>query len=253
MPKESLMIVELIYSLKYQKMRKKIFTAAIMALALTMLACGKKEKTSKEDNAYPSEEMADAESVISSIREVWKTKTIDVGDNEGTPDIGQFAFAFCEEYPDYEPNAALQEYLAQPKDYNEENTDFHINDDTSNGYLSSTLMTEYDFRTDCCYWKRKNGHQLVAFWLCEQHEGMDVPENLVLFYDYDPKTFKMTPEPQLTELVEKNTASFPTYEVRLPDEGKDIEIMTYTDADEESYDVSSFKMIWNGQNFIVKK
>ena len=234
-------------------MRKKFFTAVIMALALTMLACGKKEKTSQEDNASPSEEMADSESVISSIREVWKTKTIDVGNNEGKPEIGQFAFAFCEEYPDYEPNAALQEYLSNPKDYNEDNTDFQINDDTNNGYLSSNFLGQFDFRTDCCYWKRKNGHYLVAFWLCEQFEDMEVPENLVLFYDYDPETFKLTPEPQWTELVEKNTASFTTYEVRLPDEGKDIEVMTYSEAEDDSYEATSFQMIWDGQNFTVKK
>ena len=253
-------------------MKKKIQTAALLAIALIMVACGNKsegnasqenttDQPSVEKKADTSAEEADATAEenegdnndILNIKKVWKTKTINMGDDAVNPDIHKFAAVFCKTYPDYEPNTNLLEYLNQPKAYNEEKTGFHINDQKGNGYISSILMTECDFNTACCYWKRKDGHRLVAFWLSKQLENMDTPEHQVLFYDFDPKTHVMTPEPQLTELIEKNTASFSTYEVRLPDEGKDIEVMTYTDADEDSYDVSSFQMIWDGQNFTIKK
>lgn len=239
-------------------MKKKALNFIFLSLlVLTFAACGNKNGENASDaeqsDTESSAEDSDEGIYISDIKEAWKTKPIKMENNEGDPDVYKFALAFCDEYSAYDPNAAMMDYIGNPKEYNEEEAGFHIEDDKSNGYISSSLMTEFDYKTDCCFWKRNDGHRLVAFWLCEQLEGMENPESLALFYDFDPKTNVMTPEPKLTELIEKNTASFPAYEVRLPDKDKDIEVVTFTDSGEDSYDTSSFQMIWDGQNFTIKK
>ena len=249
-------------------MKKNTLSTMLLVMALTFAACGTKSgestpnekadqptQTEKTEKAEETEATVDEEgekSAISHIKEVWKTKTIDLGEREELPDVKQFALAFSEAYPDYKPNAAMKAYLAQPKNYDETKTGFHINtEQTRNGFISSRGMGQFDWDTDCCYWKRKDGHRLVAFWLSEGHENSG--ESQVLFYDYNPETYTMTPEPQLTDLVEKNAASFADFSVRLPAEGKDIEVMTFTENDMDSYDTTSFQMIWDGQTFSIKK
>ena len=249
---------------------------AILFLALAITACGNKngenesqeaakeevtEKASEQVN-QPIEEETETSvdeqsdfdgSVINTIRKEWKSKTIDVGSGDKTVGISALAFAFCGEYKDYEPNAALYEFLTQPQNYNEEKTGCHVNLDERNGFVSCRAMSQFDLNTDCCYWNRKNGHKLLAVWLTEGHENSENDAKLVLFYDYDPNTDMLTPEPQLTDIVEKNTASFASYSVVLPDKGKNIEVMTFTENDMDSYDTSSFLMVWDGQTFTVKK
>lgn len=254
-------------------MKKNTLTIAFLAMALAIWACGNKsgekaseeivkdqiaETTSKSENKTVDEkasidERNDDGSVINQIRKEWKTKKIDVGSGDGPLGIMQLAFAFCGEFKDYKPNAALYEYLTQPQNYNEEKTGCHVNLEERNGYVTCRAMSQFDWNTDCCYWNRKNGHKLLAVWLTEGHENVEDDAKLVLFYDYDPETDMLTPEPQLTDLVEKNVASFANYSVVLPDKGKNIEVMTFTENDMDSYDTTSFQMIWDGQTFTVKK
>lgn len=253
-------------------MKKNTLTIAFIGMALALSACDNKngEKASqeivKDQIAQTSSEKenetvvekasvdvrSDGGSVINQIRKEWRTKTIDVASGDNPVGIMQLAFAFCGEYKDYAPNAALYEFLTQPQNYNEEKTGCHINLEERNGYVTSRAMSQFDLNTDCCYWNRKNGHKLLAVWLTEGHENWKNDERLVLFYDYDPKTDMLTPEPQLTEMVEKKAASFDSYSVILPDKGKNIEVNTFTSADEDSYDTSSFLMVWDGQTFNVK-
>ena len=254
-------------------MKTNTLTIAFIALALAISACGNKKgeiasqeivkdqiaQASSDKESQPAEEKAsideykDDGSVINQIRKVWRTKNIDVASGDRPVGIMKLAFVFCEEYKDYKPNAALLEYLTQPQNYNEEKTGCHVNLEERNGYVSCRAMSQFDMNTDCCYWNRKNGHKLFAAWLTEGFENYEDDAQLVLFYDYDPKTDMLTPEPELTDMVEKNAASFASYSVNLPNKGKNIEVSTFTEADEDSYDTSSFLMVWDGQTFTVKK
>lgn len=255
-------------------MRKNITIITLLIMALAISACGnkKEESTPKdvvkdqmaqvpekvddpaEENLTVSDEVSnDWGYAIAKIRETWRTTDIDVASGERTVGISKLAFVFCDEFKDYPANTALYEYLVQPQNYNEEKTGFHVNLEERNGYVYSHSMSQFDLNTDCCFWNRKNGHKLFAAWLSEDHEGWKDSEKLVLFYDYDPETDSLSPEPQLTDLVEKNTASFASYSVVLPSKGKDIEVRTFTENDYDSYDTTSFKMVWDGQSFTIKK
>ena len=242
-------------------MRHIRFTIVMIAACLCMVACTKKEKS-----AAPSEKQteattdisegegdeqgaADEVGAISRIRQAWTKANIDVDSGDITPDITSFALAFCKKYPEYKPNSELKAYLIQPKEYNGEETNFSIQDEKKNGYIACIFMTEYDFNTECCFWKCNNGHSLVAFWLIETNENESDNDKQVFFYDYDPETDVMTPQPQWTEMIEKAAKPFEDYSVKLPVEGKDIEIVTYTPNEEDSYTTGSLMMKWNGNGF----
>ncbi len=246
-------------------MKNKRLTIAMLIMAAIVMACGNKEGTGKTagTEAEPQTQTAVANEIdpeglqeIKAMQSTWKTKKITVDSGDITPDISVFSLAFCDAYPKYKPNAALKEYLIQPKDYDEEKMGFEIDVEKNNGYISCENNAQYSWDTTCCYWKRKDGHNLVAFFLEREFENMENPADgkLLLFYDYDPATDVMTPEPELSEMVAEAVKSFPDYSVSLPDEGKNIEITTYTDnGEEDSYDSTSQMMVWDGQTFSIKK
>lgn len=189
-------------------------------------------------------------SVIPTIRNKWYQNELHKVTNGKTADIEQFALAFCKEYPDYRANKEIIEYLKSPAKYEEEI--YHIDYQKSNGYLSCMFMTEYDWNTTCCYWKRNNGHKLVAFWLTESHEGGD-EEHLLAFYDYDPDSDTMIPEKYLTKMVDNAMKRYDTYSVRLPDKGKDIGLSGYTiDREDDSAECADYTLRWNGYDFDLK-
>ena len=243
----------------------------IAAMLLSTQACGNKnendEKNADEEKTEvtgttkgqnDASEVSDVEatsedtSEIIRIKGVWRTQAIEVESGDITPGIKEFALAFCKQYAKYKPNEALQSYLIQPKEYNEEKTGCAIIDEERNGFIASHAMSQYNMNTDCCYWKCDNGHRLVAFWLDDEYENEAASAKLALFYDYDPATDKMTPKPELTDMIENAAKSFDSYEVKLPSEGKDIVLTKFTNADEDSYESTEQLLKWNGQGFDLK-
>ena len=61
----------------------------------------------------------------------------------------------------------------------------------------------------------------------------------------------MTPEPALSKKLTDVVDNYDSYSITLPEEGKDIELIGYTD-DEEEEDciVTCFQAHWNGNDFI---
>lgn len=252
-------------------MIKNNLTAFLIAtMLLSTQACGNKnenaeknadeEKTEVTGTTESQETTSDAtEAEISSedtseitrIKGVWRTQAIEVESGDITPGIKEFALAFCKQYAKYKPNEALESYILQPKEYNEEKTGCAIIDEERNGFISSHAMFQYNLNTDCCYWKCDNGHRLVAFWLEEEFEN-EAAARLALFYDYDPTTDKMTPKPELTDMIENAAKSSDAYEVNLPAKGKDITLTKFTNADDDSYDSTEQLLKWNGQGFDLK-
>ena len=188
---------------------------------------------------------------IDAISKVWRDRPFNVEPGDITPGVHEFAYAICEQYPGFEANKKMMEYLMDNDECKKERWGYHVTDQPRMGYLRCSSMTQYDTSTTCCYWKRQNGHQLVAVYMNDDHENGD-DQQLVAFYDYDPATDVLTPEPKLTEMVENLGKGYDDYEVNLPEKGKDIEVDAFTFSDDSAQEHQYF-LIWNGQTFTVKK
>ena len=250
-----------------KNMKTKSFIMAMAAFLFLLTACGEKkaEQTQNEENQTNAEVegkvVADADAEededegfslsignIEAISKVWESKSIKGVAADGKVDIGRIALAFCKEYPKYEPNKAVVNYFENQKKDDEH---FQIECDTKNGYIKSMGMFQVTWDMTGCFWKRKNGHSLVAFWMEHGHENNpDLGEDLLVFYDYDPSTDTMTPEPALSKKVEKKMAKFNEYSVALPSEGKDITLFGYTvNYEEDCAESTEFTLRWNGTDF----
>ena len=240
-------------------MKKTLFAFMVMAASVMLVACNKSQKNdgkAVEGNKAKSEVLAsksekasassDDPSGIASIRKAWTGKTIEIGAGD-TPRIEHFGLAFCQEYPQCETNRVLGEYLMSPKDF--KNDLYDVQDVEKNGYISCQMRTEITPHTDICYWNRQNSHKLFAAFMHWATEGGE-EENLVVFYDYDPATDAMTPETELTNMVERRVKGYDSYEVELPNEGKDLLIHCYSyNEKEDNAEVDDINLKWNGMTF----
>ena len=215
-----------------------------------------KEMTMESAEVQEGSESADTdENVESGLYEMtsnWKKTPITVSPKGAKVNIQDFAQAFCSKYDSYEPNKKMLKYLANPKTYNKEAEVYDVFSDVKNGYIRSCLRTEIDLFTKMCYWNRKNGHSLVGVFMINDSENAD-PENVFMFYDYDPKTNIMTPDTDVCQVVEKVALdkAFDGYALELPQEGKDIEVKLYSPNDVESYDITIKTLKWTGDTFTL--
>lgn len=237
---------------------KSIYLATMLLVAgLMMSACNndnnqKNNTTPNENTEQKKEEVVNTKtedpSGIASIRKAWVNENIDVDPGDITPGIEQFALAFCKAYPQYEINKVLMDYIVSPKDYNKD--EYEIVNDPRNGYIHCMWEVQTTPVTDVCFWNRKNDHKLVAAYMEDTHESRAWAERLVVFYDYDPLTVIMTPEPALTEMIEQRMKKYDDYSVVLPQKGKDIEVIGYVfDEENDSADRVEFKLKWGGMTF----
>ena len=222
----------------------------VVAAGLMMTACSNNSSNDKpNENGNKENVVTPADpSGIGAIRKVWAKGPFDLDKGDIDPDIETFAFAICKKFPQCETNKAMMEYLMDPKGYN--NQDFKVESSPRNGYIHCMELVQTTPITDVCYWNRKNGNKLVAAYMEASHESGEWSENLVVFYDYDPATDVMTPEPALTEMIEKRIKNFDSYAVVLPKEGKDIKVTGYViDKENDSADAVELKLKWDGNTF----
>ena len=60
----------------------------------------------------------------------------------------------------------------------------------------------------------------------------------------------MTPETELTNMVERRVKGYDSYEVELPNEGKDLLIHCYSyNEKEDNAEVDDINLKWNGMTF----
>ena len=264
-------------------MKRNAILVAVAALSFMLTACGEKkadkaqadenqkestvqEQTVADDeNAIADEEfmgdgeleddgVAPGDCEIPAIRKAWAKREISPVAADKGADITHLAYAFCTEYAKYLPNKSLAEYLEFPDRYNEEEADYRVEDQTKKGYLSCFMNRDLDWGVDCCYWNRSNGHQLVAFWLMEDHVSWDKYENLLVFYDYDPDTDTMKPEPALAEKMEKEMGAYDSYSFSLPADGKDIAVLCHNTLTNHDFSEEvHFLYRWNGNDFKLEK
>lgn len=254
---------------------KKHFTAImIVAAGLIMTACGNKAGNGEnqdstkvaENQEVTVEDDEDFEApvrTIVSIRETWADKTLKVDADKSKASIKDFTKAFCEAYSQCETNEALRRYLSDPDaaakneysleidnpeyDYPDE---FEIYSNPGNGFIRCMQILQTDRYTFACNWKRTNGHKLVAFYMEECWESPNWDQCLICFYDYDPATGVMTPEPALTEMIEKRMKQYELcYYIQLPEEGKDIEVTGVDSMEEDACADETFTLKWDGMTF----
>lgn len=239
-------------------MKKHLLAVMLLAASLMMTACGngnnnqKNNTTPNENNEQKKEEVINTNTEdsfgIASIRKAWTRENIDVDPGDITPGIEQFALAFCKTYPQYDLNKVLMDYIISPNDYNKD--EYEIVNDPRNGYIHCMWEVQTTPVTDVCYWNRNNDHKLIAAYMEDTHESGEWAERLVVFYDYDPLTVIMTPEPALTEKIEQRMNKYDDYSVILPQNGKDIVVVGYVfDEENDSADRVEFKLKWDGMTF----
>ena len=238
-------------------MKIRTLVMALAAFSFMLTAC--ENKANKEQNTENQTEMvaeeqtedapsftADDVNQIGVIHGVWDVMPISVATVDGLSDIKRVANAFCYEYSNYEPNKVLCDYLKDP-DYNNEY--FEVESLEENGYIACKGMTEYSNDVCCHIWDRKNGHKLVAFWLEEAHENGD-DASLLAFYDFDPATNTMTPEPELAKKIVESMAQYDAYSVRLPRVGLDAGLIGHKiNIEEDNCDNTYYMLRWNGNDF----
>ena len=207
-------------------------------------------------------------SPIAKIRSVWRNNSINsFNDDPGntTPPIHQYVFSFCSEYYEFEANQVLTRYIGSPRDFKKSPGDgsfqsdypglqftYYIVDHPKNGFMSCSGAVQFDYRTECCYWKRNDGHHLVAFFMSEEFEDPSMNEHLLAFYDYDPATSKLKPEPKWTDMIEDKLEGFNVWTVSLPDKGKDVKVSAFREIDDDSVEELTYIMKWNGQSFKIE-
>ena len=231
------------------------------------------EDHNDEDDAFSEWRIKPGE--INEIKNEWRTRVIKVFTDNKSPEIHQYVQSFIASYP-YTPNDLLNNYIIDYKNNNlltpesflkkgssegEYQTDhpsqaysYKIIDHPKSGYMSISANVQYDHRFEYCYWKRNNGHRLFAAYMNGEYENPSMNERLLAFYDYNPATQKMTPEPELTDMVEEKVKGFSSWVMILPDKGKDIEVYVYQENDDDSEDEIEleFDMEWNGQSFTIE-
>ncbi|MCQ2973959.1 MAG: hypothetical protein MJ211_04035 [Bacteroidales bacterium] len=131
---------------------------------------------------------------------------------------------------------AFNQYLKNKDAYN--NSMYYIDYAPQNGYAKIDMAVQYSNYIESCYWKRTNGHKLLAIYVYESGEG-DYENACLLFYDYNPATNAMEPDLNLYEkfvpIVEKG------YSIKLPKTGKNIIYGFYNKPQKTA--------TWTGMNF----
>lgn len=249
-------------------MKRTVLSLIFAACLLPLASCSDKPAEQAQDAEAPTEAVAQntpaaqsagaAETAtpaadgheIPPIRSRWASIALEGIQGGKTAGIDQFALAFCNQYPNYKPNAELAEYIKSPKTYNHQKTGASFDDMKRNGYYACFLADDLPWNTICCYWKRNNGHRLVAFYLIETQDEWEQTDQLLAFYDFDPATGIMTPEPDLTKMIEDTAAPYDVYHITLPSEGKDIGLLCHNIVpkhDRGREVIINFR--WNGNGF----
>ena len=234
---------------KQKTMKRKFFAIMLLTAGLMMTACGNNNQSNNvkpvvDEQKKVEEPQDEGLTGIGGIKKVWAKKSFNMDPGDHTPNIVTYALAFCDTYRQFELNEVLRDYLISGT-YDSDQYEIII--DKKNGYIHCMWMVQYTNLTDVCYWNRKDGHQLIAVYMEDSGEG-GFHENLVVFYDYANDL--VTPEPELTQMIEDRMKKYDAYSVVLPREGKDIQVIGYIfDEENDSADSNELVLKWDGQTF----
>lgn len=110
----------------------------------------------------------------------------------------------------------------QTKSVSNDETELTVIADTKNGYFSvGDNGTDGEYLSGCV-WNRSNGHRLLAICL---GKPTDPCIEIVCFYDYDPATKLLTPEPDILKGYRwHDRKEYSQIFCRLPRKGKNVEV-----------------------------
>ena len=241
-------------------MKIRTLLMALAAFSFMLTACENKQAKQEQNNENQTETVVEEQTdefnvddQIGIISSVWEISPIPVVAADGMADIERFALTFCNEYSTYVPNKVLYDYLKDQAKFKEDlekiGYGFYVDNQKEEGYILCRAETQFSKDTDCYCWKRDNGHSLVAFWMEEGNESGD-DMNLLAFYDYDPATNTMTPEPSMSNKVNEVMAQYDGYTVRLQEQ----EIIGHKiNIEEDSCENTVYLIRWNGNDFSLEK
>lgn len=246
----------------------RIYIAAAVVVLLT--ACGGSQSDVSKDAIHvdgdvmiqhPKTETdtTEGENPVHAIAKRWADASLKVNVTDGRKArIRDFAQALCYRFAGFEPNKILTDYIKDPNAFRSETSHYRIDDAESNGFMQCDMLTQFTTQTQICYWKRTNGHRLVALWMDDEHEG-NSRHALLAFYDYDPNTKTLTPDMKVTEEVRtciaKTKPDFDkgdSYSVNLPKKDKDIALTIHRLKGEDAYDNETFGLIWANDTFSIE-
>lgn len=193
------------------------------------------------------------EGEIYAIEQSWNQSPLKVGNDFPKAMIHNFAKAFCSRYQKYAPNIAMMLYLNNPAKYDEQKSNYYMDDAPPNGYMKCDMRGQFDFLTEICFWKRTNGHSLVGILLQMGHEGEGTNnDNAMLFYDYNPSTRTMTPDMTVYQRVKHILAQHAgSPNLQLPKEGKDIRVfyVEFVQGDDHDFMWENNTLKWEDNTF----
>lgn len=220
--------------------KAKVITMLLMLVS--MAAWG--QEFVVPDVEYPEKE-------LKVIERKWADTPIKVEPAGTKAGIHDFAKAFCKKYQSYVPNLALVDYLKTPGEYSFNEKHYMVDDAPRNGYIKCDMGYQCDYMTEMCYWRLADGHSLVGVLMQVGHEGEGAETDYaLLFYNYNPATKTMTPATSVCQTVKRLlTKHKGTSNLKLPREGKDIQV-TYVEWNEEDdFTFDEVPLKWTGSSF----
>ncbi len=216
-----------------------ILLSCSLALWLFFQPTNAQLKPSSNYPAYTMDTYNDVDMV--KVGKGWGKRTIPVPNGGNTPDIVTLVKAFHNAWPTDIVEAVLN-CAKDPKFTREvdEEYDTEIIVDRKNGYVCWDSGGTDGDSMEACVWRRDNGHRLFAI---ELSAPTDPEIAVICFYDYDPKTSKLTPEASPVDTFKGTGSRYIGYS--LPRVGKDFLIMEYTDDGTIKYVYS-----WNGSKHV---
>lgn len=115
--------------------------------------------------------------------------------------------------------------------------------DAKNGWVDVAATPMGSEFLMVCYWRRTNGHRLLGIYL---GKPVDPTIHFVCFYDYNPKTRMLIPEPHIIDGF--RTTDDTKYYYNLPQHGKD---MTISEFGPRGHVLHTFK--WDGMKPVYSK
>ena len=163
------------------------------------------------------------------LKRGWDQKTVAVPSGGAKPSVEKLVSAFCKAWPT-RSCADIQLYLNDPMRfkalYSQNNESVYaVTVDRGNGFLMASDEggdSPYFFAT---LWRRSNGHTLLGIHAVQP---VDPNVDVLLFYDYNPKTAQLVPERAVADyLTSQKYGQAEMRWVELPREGKDVVVTAY--------------------------
>ena len=161
---------------------------------------------------------------LEEIYDQWKSRNIKVPQGGSNPGIVKLVKAFQDTWHSYNISPVLEK-AKNPNFTFEADEEYGggITVDRKNGFVSLDNGGSDSGYMEACVWRRDNGHRLFAIVL---GQPVDPEIEFVCFYDYDPKTFTLSPEAgpeqEFHPLYKDNHVGY-----NLPQKGKDFIISEY--------------------------